>query len=149
MNSTCSCTGFFKHHNCKHIVAICARLRDSDDNQIVTIPLEAKTVPINECRGRGRPILAKKALVYQPTKCLIRPEPVEIIEIIPEPVEIMPEPIQITNPIPITNPLPITITSPKKRGRKANPISTIEKPAKKAKKSGLPEPEKRVLRIRK
>lgn len=55
----CDCADFFKKYMCMHIVGIALRMK------FVEAPPEAKNVPIGQKRKRGRPALAKAALVYQ------------------------------------------------------------------------------------
>ena len=58
--SQCNCPAFLKRNRCKHIIAIAAT------KHLVTIPIAAKQVLIDGKKPKGRPQLAKKALVYQP-----------------------------------------------------------------------------------
>ena len=60
----CSCTIFFKKNICKHILAICS-MRNIYEDPVVTIPMAAKNLAIGQKIKRGRPALAKKALVRQ------------------------------------------------------------------------------------
>jgi hypothetical protein len=64
-DSTCTCTAFYKRNKCKHIIGILAR-KDLYPNSELTIPQEAKNIPIGQKKGRDRPALAKPALVRQP-----------------------------------------------------------------------------------
>jgi hypothetical protein len=57
--ATCTCPIFLKQYVCKHILGIAIRLK------MYSIPDVAKSVPIGEKRKRGRPALAKKALLRQ------------------------------------------------------------------------------------
>ena len=58
-DASCTCPHYFKQHICKHIIGISAR------NKLITIPIEAKTIPIGQKRKRVRPAKAKKALEQQ------------------------------------------------------------------------------------
>ena len=53
----CTCPSFLKKYMCKHIIGIAIR------SKYVKPPSQAKQVPIGEKRKRGRPFLAKKALL--------------------------------------------------------------------------------------
>ncbi len=57
MKGSCSCPSYMKKYVCKHIVGLAIRLT------FVTPPIEAKTLPLNQKRKRGRPSKAKKALL--------------------------------------------------------------------------------------
>lgn len=57
IEGTCNCPAFFKNFMCKHVVGIAIRLR------LLEVPFEAKQIPIGQKRKRGRPKLAKKALI--------------------------------------------------------------------------------------
>lgn len=59
MKGICDCKEFFKQYICHHIIGISIRLK------ILTVPLEAKSIPIGEKRKRGRPAKSKSALQYQ------------------------------------------------------------------------------------
>lgn len=59
INGSCSCPMFFKTYICKHMVGMAIRLK------FVKPPLEAKALPLNQKRKRGRPSKAKKALLVQ------------------------------------------------------------------------------------
>lgn len=60
LQSKCDCKDFFKLFICRHIIIdIGIRLK------CITVPAEAKTVPIGQERKRGRPAKAKPALVKQ------------------------------------------------------------------------------------
>lgn len=59
MNGSCSCPSYMKKYICKHIVGLAIRLK------YVTPPVEAKALPLNQKRKRGRPSKAKKALIVQ------------------------------------------------------------------------------------
>lgn len=59
MKGSCDCYQYFKLYMCVHILGIALRMR------YVTAPDEAKTIPIGRKRKRGRPALAKPALVWQ------------------------------------------------------------------------------------
>lgn len=58
-NGSCNCPHFLKHFMCKHVygIAMCLKL--------VTPRFEAKQIPLGRKRKRGRPKLAKKALLRQ------------------------------------------------------------------------------------
>lgn len=62
MKGSCDCYQYFKLYMCVHILGIALRMR------YVTVPDEAKTIPIGRKRKRGRPALAKPALVWQTPK---------------------------------------------------------------------------------
>lgn len=53
----CNCPSFLKDYMCKHIVGIAIR------RQFFKVPFEAKQIPIGQKRKRGRPKLAKRALI--------------------------------------------------------------------------------------
>lgn len=55
----CDCAMGFKQYVCEHIVGIALRLK------IVEAPAEAKNVPLNQRRKRGRPAKAKSSLQFQ------------------------------------------------------------------------------------
>ena len=55
----CSCPWYQKHENCKHLLGMKIRLKT------VTVPAEAKNIPIGQKRKRGRPSKATKALIVQ------------------------------------------------------------------------------------
>lgn len=59
INGTCNCPIFLKDYMCKHVygIAMCTKL--------VVPRFEAKQVPLGQKRKRGRPKLAKKALIKQ------------------------------------------------------------------------------------
>jgi hypothetical protein len=57
--STCTCPTFLKSLQCKHTVGMCIRLK------LLTVPPEAKTIPLGLKRKRGRPSKAKRALLVQ------------------------------------------------------------------------------------
>lgn len=59
INSNCNCPSFLANYMCKHIVGIAICLK------IFEPRLEARQVPVGEKRKRGRPKLAKKALLKQ------------------------------------------------------------------------------------
>lgn len=59
LDAQCSCPEFQKEYMCKHVVGIAARFGE------ITIPEEAKSVPIGAKPTRGRPAKAKKALLTQ------------------------------------------------------------------------------------
>lgn len=58
-DSTCTCAYFVKAVQCKHTLGMKIRLK------LTNVPPEAKTVPLGQKRKRGRPALAKKALIVQ------------------------------------------------------------------------------------
>lgn len=55
----CTCKEFFKNFICKHIIGVSLRMK------YVTAPDEAKNLPLGQKRKRGRPALARAALVFQ------------------------------------------------------------------------------------
>lgn len=59
VNSKCNCPAFLDDYMCKHIVGIAICLK------VFQPRLEAKQIPVGEKRKRGRPKLAKKALIKQ------------------------------------------------------------------------------------
>lgn len=59
IHGSCTCPQFMKKYVCKHMVGIALRLK------FVKVPLEAKALPLNQKRKRGRPSKAKKALLIQ------------------------------------------------------------------------------------
>lgn len=59
IKGSCDCYQYFKLYMCVHILGIALRMR------YVSAPDEAKTIPIGRKRKRGRPALAKPALVWQ------------------------------------------------------------------------------------
>lgn len=59
--STCSCPIFLKFRECKHRLGVLIRLK------MVDVPPAAKNVSLGQKRKRGRPSLAKKALMTQNT----------------------------------------------------------------------------------
>lgn len=59
IKGTCTCPAFFKQYICKHIVGLAIRLK------YLTVPIEAKQIPIGSKRKRGRPSKAKRALLLQ------------------------------------------------------------------------------------
>ncbi len=59
MSSQCNCPKFYKLYKCKHIIGIASRLK------LLEIPMQAKTIELGNKRKRGRPILAKPALIRQ------------------------------------------------------------------------------------
>ena len=60
--SSCTCPFFSKNYKCKHIIGISNRLRFTGYPKI---PLESITIMPEERRKRGRPALAKGALIRQ------------------------------------------------------------------------------------
>lgn len=57
--STCSCSNFQKEYICEHTLGLAVKLK------LFHVTPEAKNVPIGEKRKRGRPALAKRALLTQ------------------------------------------------------------------------------------
>lgn len=55
----CTCSCFLKHLQCKHALGLQIRLKH------VTVPQEAKVVPLGQKRKRGRPSKSRKALIIQ------------------------------------------------------------------------------------
>lgn len=55
----CSCCYYLKNNVCIHCLSLAAMLK------LVSFPNEAKSLPIGNKPKRGRPALAKKALVTQ------------------------------------------------------------------------------------
>lgn len=55
----CTCSTFLKTFICEHVVGISLRMK------FATAPDEAKSIPLGQKRKRGRPALAKAALVLQ------------------------------------------------------------------------------------
>ena len=55
----CTCACFLKHLQCKHALGLPIRLK------YVTVPPEAKVVPLGQTRKRGRPLKSQKALLIQ------------------------------------------------------------------------------------
>ena len=60
--STCTCPFFKKNYKCKHIVGIANRLRFQGYPKIL---LESVSIMPEERRKRGRPALARSALLTQ------------------------------------------------------------------------------------
>ena len=58
-NGTCSCPVFLKQYVCKHLIGVAIRLKKAKP------PAAAKSIPIGQKRRRGRPKLAKPALLSQ------------------------------------------------------------------------------------
>ena len=59
-NSSCSFPFFLKNLTCKHVLGMLIRLK------LVGVPVvEAKNVPLDQRRKRGRPTRTKKALLAQ------------------------------------------------------------------------------------
>ena len=56
---SCTCPAFCKRNVCKHILGM--RIRQKS----VTVPEEAKGIPLGQKRKRGRPARAKRALLTQ------------------------------------------------------------------------------------
>ncbi|KAK7601962.1 hypothetical protein V9T40_009403 [Parthenolecanium corni] len=54
---TCTCPFFMKKNQCKHSIGMLIRRKD------VEVPLEAKSVPLDQKRKRGRPSKATRALL--------------------------------------------------------------------------------------
>lgn len=59
VSSSCSCPIFFKHHMCKHIVAIAVK------QNITQFPAMANPIPLASRRTPGRIANAKRALEHQ------------------------------------------------------------------------------------
>lgn len=59
INGQCNCPSFLKDYICKHVVGIAMCLK------LFEPKFEAKQIPLDERRKRGRPKLAKKALIKQ------------------------------------------------------------------------------------
>lgn len=59
LEGNCSCKDFFKNFICQHVIGISLRMK------YVIAPDEAKNIPLGQKRKRGRPALAKAALVLQ------------------------------------------------------------------------------------
>jgi hypothetical protein len=57
--STCTCPSYLKQLQCKHVIGMKIRLK------LLTVPAEAKSVPLGQKRKRGRPTRARKALIVQ------------------------------------------------------------------------------------
>ena len=53
----CSCPHFAKNYMCKHVIALSAQLG------LHTFSVQAKSVPVGEKRKRGRPAVARPALI--------------------------------------------------------------------------------------
>ena len=60
LESTCTCSWYFKEYCCKHIIGVAVL------EKVAKIPNEAKTKPLGEKPKRGRPAKATKALEWQP-----------------------------------------------------------------------------------
>ena len=69
LQGSCTCPYYSKNNVCKHLVGLAAYLK------VNPIPEVAKTVPIGQKRGPGRPKKARKALVYQPDDVPALPPP--------------------------------------------------------------------------
>lgn len=59
IDGRCDCSDFFKIYTCVHILGIALRMK------FIIAPDEAKALPLGQKRKRGRPALAKAALVVQ------------------------------------------------------------------------------------
>lgn len=55
----CTCPTYSKFHSCKHWLGMQIRLK------MLKPPIEAKLIPLGRKRKRGRPALAKQALIIQ------------------------------------------------------------------------------------
>lgn len=55
----CDCSDFFKKYMCVHVLGISLRMK------FIVAPDEAKALPLGQKRKRGRPALAKAALIVQ------------------------------------------------------------------------------------
>ena len=58
-NIICDCPIFSKEFVCKHFVYIAVNL------EFISVPDNAKSIPISEKRKRGRPTLARRAFLTQ------------------------------------------------------------------------------------
>lgn len=59
INGSCTCPGYYKEFLCKHIVGIAMR------HKYLAVPIDAKIVPTSSQRKRGRPPIAKRALLLR------------------------------------------------------------------------------------
>ena len=59
LESVCSCPAYLKNYFCKHIIGV------DKLEKLVTIPNDAKSLPIGQKASAGRPPLAKKAYHHQ------------------------------------------------------------------------------------
>lgn len=59
MTSRCTCSSFLKQYVCKHSLGLLVIMKHAK------VPIEAKSVPLGQKRKRGRPAIAKKALLIQ------------------------------------------------------------------------------------
>lgn len=57
--SVCNCPAYLKDYLCKHVIGLGIRLK------LISVPSEAKVIPIGEKRKRGRPSKTKPALMLQ------------------------------------------------------------------------------------
>jgi len=57
--STCTCPFFLKQYQCEHLLGLKIR------QHLVDVPPAARGVPMAQKRKRGRPSLAKRALIVQ------------------------------------------------------------------------------------
>lgn len=58
-DSRCNCPAYLKEYLCKHIIGLGMRFK------LISVPPEAKSVPIGQKRKRGRPSKTKPALMLQ------------------------------------------------------------------------------------
>ena len=58
-DSTCTCPYFSKKTICKHVLGMQIRMK------LITVPEEAKQIPLGQKRKRGRPSKSKRALLFQ------------------------------------------------------------------------------------
>ena len=58
-NSSCTCPSYLKFLQCKHILGMHIRLK------LVHVPAAAKLIPLGQKSKRGRPSMAKRALIHQ------------------------------------------------------------------------------------
>lgn len=59
LEGKCTCAFFMKNFNCMHVLGLALRMK------LVCVPDAAKNLPLGQKRKRGRPALAKAALVIQ------------------------------------------------------------------------------------
>ena len=73
---TCTCPSYYKTYLCKHIIGIAIHLKASTK---IDIPIQAKNIGSN--RKKGRPALAKAALIRQLFRSLIETDDGEMDEV--------------------------------------------------------------------
>ena len=56
---SCTCPAYTKHCICKHVLGLKIRQKS------ICVPNEAKQIPLGQKRKRGRPTMAKRALLVQ------------------------------------------------------------------------------------